>query len=163
MFGGAENAAVALVMARRDSMPATAHRPKSPLGKTFSLPVGIVSELKVLKVLWEVQLYYALANSFGLKSRVQLSAVSVVHRLENRSSSFCVSGELEKGGWIFWVDGRCGAGIGVCWQIESFCLLVIRIVLCLQSVRAEVIYWARVSSCDSMDWLLKSIYTFGNL
>jgi len=51
MFGGAENAAVALVMARRDSMPATAHRPKSPLGKTFSLPVGIVSELKVLKVL----------------------------------------------------------------------------------------------------------------
>lgn len=41
MFGGAENASVALVMARRESLPATAHRPKSPLGKTFSLPVGV--------------------------------------------------------------------------------------------------------------------------
>ena len=38
MFGGAENAAVALVMARRESMPVNAHRPKSPLGKTFSPP-----------------------------------------------------------------------------------------------------------------------------
>lgn len=43
MFGGAESAAVALVMARRESVPATAHRPKSPLGKTFSLPAGVVS------------------------------------------------------------------------------------------------------------------------
>ena len=43
MFGGAENAAVALVMARRESLPAAAHRPKSPLGKTFSLPDGVVS------------------------------------------------------------------------------------------------------------------------
>lgn len=38
MFGGAESAAVALVMARRESMPINTHRPKSPLGKTFSLP-----------------------------------------------------------------------------------------------------------------------------
>lgn len=38
MFGGAESAAVALVMARRESMPINTNRPKSPLGKTISLP-----------------------------------------------------------------------------------------------------------------------------
>ena len=39
MFGGMESASVALVMARRESVPANnAHRPKSPLGKTYSMP-----------------------------------------------------------------------------------------------------------------------------
>ena len=39
MFGGMESASVALVMARRESVPASnGHRPKSPLGKTYSMP-----------------------------------------------------------------------------------------------------------------------------
>ena len=46
MFGGMENAGVAMVMARRESLPAAVHRPKSPLGKTYSLPpTGGVSNL----------------------------------------------------------------------------------------------------------------------
>lgn len=46
MFGGAESAAVAMVMARRESVPANVHRPKSPLGKTYSLPAEGVSLVK---------------------------------------------------------------------------------------------------------------------
>ena len=38
MFGGMESAGVAMVMARRESVPANAHRPKSPLAKSYSLP-----------------------------------------------------------------------------------------------------------------------------
>lgn len=38
MFGGMENASVAMVVSRRESVPVNGHRPKSPLGKTLSLP-----------------------------------------------------------------------------------------------------------------------------
>lgn len=38
MFGGMESATIAMVTSRRESVPANAHRPKSPLGKTYSLP-----------------------------------------------------------------------------------------------------------------------------
>lgn len=38
MFGGMENASVAMVMARRESVPVNGNRPKSPLGKTLSSP-----------------------------------------------------------------------------------------------------------------------------
>ena len=88
MFGGAENAAVALVMARRDSVPATAHRPKSPLGKTFSLPVGLVSVCLAnlqLQFLLETRLNYGLASNLSSKQVCSFSAVSVSHNLENRS------------------------------------------------------------------------------
>ena len=44
MFGAADAASVAaLVKSRRESVPANVHRPKSPLGKTFSVPAGGVS------------------------------------------------------------------------------------------------------------------------
>lgn len=41
MFGGMESASVAMVMARRESMPINVQRPKSPLGKTYSLPPAV--------------------------------------------------------------------------------------------------------------------------
>lgn len=43
MFGGVEGANVAMAMARRESLPANMQRPKSPLGKTYSMPLGGVS------------------------------------------------------------------------------------------------------------------------
>ena len=44
MFGGMESANVAIAMSRRESVPVNAHRPKSPLGKTYSLPPAGVSD-----------------------------------------------------------------------------------------------------------------------
>lgn len=43
MFGGVEGANVAMAMARRESLPANMQPPKSPLGKTYSMPLGGVS------------------------------------------------------------------------------------------------------------------------
>ena len=43
MFGGVEGSNVAMAMARRESLPVNMQRPKSPLGKTYSMPLGGVS------------------------------------------------------------------------------------------------------------------------
>ena len=53
MFGGMESASVAMVMARRESVPASAHRPKSPLGKSYSMPPtgGVRKSLPVMYAL----------------------------------------------------------------------------------------------------------------
>jgi len=40
MFGAMESSSVAMVKARRESVPANTQRPKSPLGKTQSLPMA---------------------------------------------------------------------------------------------------------------------------
>ena len=51
LFGGTDGANVAVAVAtRRDSLPAL-QRPKSPLGKTFSLPVAQVSKVLLIQLM----------------------------------------------------------------------------------------------------------------
>ena len=46
MFGAMESSSVAMVKARRESVPANTQRPKSPLGKTQSLPMSTPGPLE---------------------------------------------------------------------------------------------------------------------